>query len=367
MTDPLGLSVECKGVQMQRELNSPLVTFALIAFNQEHYIREAVLAAFAQTYSPLEIIISDDCSADDTCKIIDELIKRYRGPHKVSWNRNPINLGIGSHVNRIFELARGELIVLAAGDDISAPERTAEVVSTWLKAGRPDGSIHSAAEIISPHGKLIGRITSDRKTGSVTELVRKDARLVIGPCHALTRGIHSRFGPLPKGTVFEDRALSFRSFLSGKILYIKKPLVKYRQHQNSISSQNIFTDPSRWQKWLNGLELQYQSYLADYQKATPVEKREKKVIKEINAGLLRVRRSAKLCSGSKLERACAAWRYSAPWAISARVAFLLQISGLRGSLAYQLLSFGWRTWHRLHQKKRRNPAANAGTGPDGSV
>jgi len=39
----------------------PLLTFALFGYNQEQYIREAVEGAFAQTYSPLEIILSDDC------------------------------------------------------------------------------------------------------------------------------------------------------------------------------------------------------------------------------------------------------------------------------------------------------------------
>mgnify|MGYP005853322247 CR=1 FL=1 len=44
----------------------PLVTFALFAYNQEQYIREAVEGAFSQTYEPLEMILSEDCSNDRT-------------------------------------------------------------------------------------------------------------------------------------------------------------------------------------------------------------------------------------------------------------------------------------------------------------
>jgi len=47
----------------------PLITFALFAYNQERFIREAVQGAFSQTYSPLEIIMSDDCSKDRTFDI----------------------------------------------------------------------------------------------------------------------------------------------------------------------------------------------------------------------------------------------------------------------------------------------------------
>jgi len=51
---------------MTETTDRPLVTFALVAYNQEQYIREAVEGAFAQTYEPLEIILSDDCSSDRT-------------------------------------------------------------------------------------------------------------------------------------------------------------------------------------------------------------------------------------------------------------------------------------------------------------
>ena len=51
----------------------PLVTFALFAYNQENYIRAAVEGAFAQTYQPLEIILSDDCSKDRTFEIMQRL------------------------------------------------------------------------------------------------------------------------------------------------------------------------------------------------------------------------------------------------------------------------------------------------------
>lgn len=55
----------------------PLVTFALFAYNQEKYIREAVDGAFSQTYEPLEIILSDDCSSDRTFEIMQEMAAAY--------------------------------------------------------------------------------------------------------------------------------------------------------------------------------------------------------------------------------------------------------------------------------------------------
>ena len=54
-------------------MNKPLISFLLLTYNQENYIQDAINGALAQTYSPLEIIISDDCSTDGTYKKIEEI------------------------------------------------------------------------------------------------------------------------------------------------------------------------------------------------------------------------------------------------------------------------------------------------------
>ena len=70
----------------------PLITFALLAYNQESYIREAVEGAFAQNYSPLEIILSDDYSTDKTYEIMKDLVDEYKGFHIIKINRNGISV-----------------------------------------------------------------------------------------------------------------------------------------------------------------------------------------------------------------------------------------------------------------------------------
>jgi glycosyltransferase involved in cell wall biosynthesis len=108
---------------MPESSQKPLLTFAVAGFNQEAFVEEAVKGAFSQTYSPLELILSDDCSQDRTFEIMREMAAVYRGPHRVILNRNPARRSIGGHINRIVELSKGELIITAAGDDISLPER----------------------------------------------------------------------------------------------------------------------------------------------------------------------------------------------------------------------------------------------------
>ena len=114
-----------------------------MAFNQEKFIAEAVRGALSQTYSPLEIILSDDCSVDRTYEIIESMAAHYTGPHKIILNRNKSNLGLAGHSNRVTRMAHGELIVGAAGDDVSMPHRTAILYDAWDSIGKKAVYMHS--------------------------------------------------------------------------------------------------------------------------------------------------------------------------------------------------------------------------------
>ena len=132
----------------------PLVSFFVTAYRQEHLVRAAIEGAFAQTYQPLEILLSDDCSPDGTYRVMQAMAAAYAGPHRVILNRNPKNLGITAHVDRIMELTRGEFVVQNAGDDVSAPERTEALVGAWLGSGRRLKAIHSARRRLDEAGGL---------------------------------------------------------------------------------------------------------------------------------------------------------------------------------------------------------------------
>ena len=101
----------------------PLATLFITSYNQEAYVGAAIDGAFAQTYAPLEIVMSDDASADRTFEIMREKAAAYRGPHRIVLNRNEKNLGIVPHVEKVMSLASGEIIVENAGDDVSVPHR----------------------------------------------------------------------------------------------------------------------------------------------------------------------------------------------------------------------------------------------------
>ena len=212
----------------------PLITFAVFAYNQVRWVRAAVEAALAQTWTPLQIILSDDGSTDGTFAIMEELAHSYHGPHQVQLNRNPRNLGIGGHVNRVMELVAGDLVVVAAGDDISVPHRTASIAEVWLGSGRRAMSIHSAVTEMDADGSLLSlRGFNGAEALNDTARVARKGIGILGASHAWAREVFDRFGPMMSDIVNEDVVIPFRSSLLGTVAYIEEPLVRYRVGQSS--------------------------------------------------------------------------------------------------------------------------------------
>lgn len=249
----------------------PLVTFGLIAYKQEEFIREAVAGAFAQTYSPLQIVLSDDGSPDKTFEIMQEMASQYQGPHQIVLNRNEPNLGIGGHINKVMSLAKGELVVIAAGDDYSLPHRTETLVNTWLGLNKKPDSLQSATAIMDVDSHIVAeKYAAPRWADFSAEAIVQGAVVILGATHAWRRSSFERFGPLQSGCNNEDAAIGFRSALVGGATYIDQVLVRYRA--GGVSGSRLFEDGSdllhfEHKRWSRLLGL-WQQMLLDLNKHT---------------------------------------------------------------------------------------------------
>lgn len=215
----------------------PLVTFGLIAYQQERFIRAAVASAFAQTYSPLEIILSDDASPDRTFAILQEMAATYRGPHRIVLNRNEPNRGLTGNVNRIMELAHGELVFLAAGDDVSLPDRVRLTVEEWIRRGRPRGSLSTSFSEIDETGQPLAATVPKpaSPSSSLTAWIRAPHVLVNGASHAFHPDLFRVFGPLAESRLSEDNPLAVRALALDGLFFLDVPLVKYRRHSANLA------------------------------------------------------------------------------------------------------------------------------------
>ena len=154
------------------------MTVGITSFNAANTIEAAVASALEQTLKPLEVIIVDDCSTDNSSGILKSLASLHEAVKIFS---NFKNLGVAQTRNRILELAKGEFVAFFDDDDVSLPERLEKQLARILAyeqeyasramvlchAARlvkyPDGSeqvqptIGQRENCIAPHGLAVAK------------------------------------------------------------------------------------------------------------------------------------------------------------------------------------------------------------------
>lgn len=206
----------------------PLVSVALMTYNQEKYVREALQSILNQTYDNIEIIVSDDCSKDTTWNIIEAEVDEYRrngGVHdSIILNRNESNLGVAKHFELILAKCHGEFIVCQAGDDVSLPQRIDDIVEAWKRNPKATVISHEAI-CIDEEGKIVGGGT-----------MRTSALMPLGAMMAYSRRVYDEFDPISETGAWEDDVYARRGQMIGEEVCIDKVLMKYRVGAGGISS-----------------------------------------------------------------------------------------------------------------------------------
>ena len=231
---------------MKKIDDKPLITLAVFTYNQEQFVAEAFYAAIAQKYEPLEIIFSDDCSTDGTYEKLEDLVSSYKGNHKVSARKTSKNIGVFAHVVEVGKLAHGDLVVLAAGDDISKPDRVTALVNSWKISGA--WGLYSRYDRINENGGVISVNDYSRDLELPTHKLRtyfypQDGE--VGIIHGATSAYDRRlFNYINKEMcsyiLSEDGALSLLlNLLKKNIIFVDKSLVLYRTNANSITNAPV--------------------------------------------------------------------------------------------------------------------------------
>jgi glycosyltransferase involved in cell wall biosynthesis len=101
--------------------SQPLVSIIVITYNSSKYVLETLESAKEQTYKNVELILSDDCSADNTIEICKTWIEKNADRFvRTELLSSPENRGISANCNRGINAAEGEWVKFIAGDDILA-------------------------------------------------------------------------------------------------------------------------------------------------------------------------------------------------------------------------------------------------------
>ncbi|MBN3263471.1 glycosyltransferase [Pectobacterium brasiliense] len=105
--------------------NTPLVSIVIASYNAVDFIEDTLNSCINQIYGNIEIIITDDCSSDDTVKVCENLlgILKEKYPNtEVLLLKNNKNVGIVKNLNRAINFCNGEWIKFIGSDDILMPD-----------------------------------------------------------------------------------------------------------------------------------------------------------------------------------------------------------------------------------------------------
>ena len=137
-----------------------LVSVAIPAYNQASYLREAIESAVAQTYRPLEIVVVDDGSTDDT----PEVCLSYKEVNYIH-QENDGTIGGGARIKVIRE-AKGEWIALLDQDDLWLPTKIERQIEVVRKQPRL-GAVFTQTKYIDRSGKVLDQETVRGKSGHI--------------------------------------------------------------------------------------------------------------------------------------------------------------------------------------------------------
>jgi glycosyltransferase involved in cell wall biosynthesis len=150
-------------------VNRPLVTIGIPTYNRaDGYLREALADALAQTYAPLEIVVSDNASTDATPERV-----RAMADERVRYVRHETNIGGNANFNACLEHARGAYFLLLHDDDRIDPDFVSSCMDAFARADpdAPPGLIRTGTRVIDAAGEVISERRNEASSGSAAELM----------------------------------------------------------------------------------------------------------------------------------------------------------------------------------------------------
>ena len=222
----------------------PLVSVCMTTYNHERYIAQAIESVLAQqTTFAVEVVVGEDCSADNTLKICREYEAQY--PDRVRVVTSDSNIGMHANYRRTIEACRGEYIAMCDGDDwFSDPQKLQIEVDEIRKTGadmcytRSERRGEDGSSVIYPESRLNSSFEDMLHLNTAencTTLARRD----------LILEYYAEVEPEQKGWLTDDLPMWLWFAAKHKIVAIDRVTAVHRVLTTSVSHSR------QWQKQLD--------------------------------------------------------------------------------------------------------------------
>jgi glycosyltransferase involved in cell wall biosynthesis len=218
-----------------------MISIGLCSHQGANYLYEQLESITNQNLLPMEVVICDDASSDLTIKIIKNFSKRASCSYRLYQNEKC--LGTLQNFSKVISLCKADYIALCDQDDIWLSDKLAITFQAMKEAEEKFGSllpllIHTDLAIIDAGGKVIAssfmrlRRLRPRDDEPLPKLLAQN--FVTGSTVLINRPLAEAALPIPEEAMMHDWWLALVAAATGKIIYIDRPKVLYRQHETNV-------------------------------------------------------------------------------------------------------------------------------------
>lgn len=232
---------------------TPLVSIVIITYNSGEYILETLKSAYEQSYANIELIVTDDCSADNTLEIAQNWVSSHSSRFvDARVVKTPKNVGLAGNCNRGLRETKGEWVKIIAGDDLLERSSIENYMATLPTLSSNVALLHGLVQkFVANNGtNTFSDIwPRDTKTNSFYSNTLSNTRIlstmldgnrIAAPSILYKKEALDRVGGFDERYPYmEDYPLHIKLLKSGyDMTFIYKIVAFYRISDSSISHQN---------------------------------------------------------------------------------------------------------------------------------
>jgi len=206
------------------------VSVVIATHNRARFLVESVRSALEQTLPPVEVLIVDDASTDNTAEVVEQLI---HGDPRVRLIRLPVNVGPSVARNTALQHSRGDLIAILDSDDVCLPNRF-ERQATYMQSIGVD----LCGSWFEEFGHGIPRKVRWPHAEEALRAAMLFQNTLCHPTMMARREVFDRYLYKPELRLAEDYDLVARAMAQFRIANVPEVLTRYRRHaQQATLSQ----------------------------------------------------------------------------------------------------------------------------------
>lgn len=223
---------------------NPLVSIICLAYNHEKFVVETLNSVVQQSYQPIELIIVDDSSTDQTKNVINNWLLSHP---EVQFIANEKNIGNTKSFNNALKLVKGDYLIDLAADDLLLPNGVQNQINAFQKSKFKNlGVVYGNAEIINEDGSFnswyfpvdkSGKVISKRPIGDIYCSVLTTGDSICSVSAMIKKSVYDFLGGYDDTLDYEDLDAWIRASREFEFDFIDEVLVKKRTVSNSLGTK----------------------------------------------------------------------------------------------------------------------------------